>query len=554
VTRLRILALLAALVPAHGWAQTAQTARPPDACTIEGVVLGEGSGQPLGKARAVVSSIDTPDAVFSIVTSADGRFAISDIPPGRYRLSVTREGYVSQEYGQRNSGQPGSVVLLQSGQHLTGVTFRLLATAVLTGGIADTDGEPISGVQVQILRRGYAPGPRFIPAGFATTNDRGEYRIWGLTPGRYFVAAVYSVAVESGGTMMAIPKTGLEPGRAKEAYVRTFFPGTVDASAAAPIDLGAGEEQRVVQFAMVVAPMVRVHGRALNLVNARGPRGTTIQLSSRTQGAGLPFVRRAVVNDDQGNFEIPDVLPGAYALVAQWTDGANRYYAQQAIDVGMSDVGGVTVAVIPGRNLTGRVRTETAAGVDLASLHVEVRPRDALPAFAGSVVPVNADGTFSLTNLPPGVFDVYVLGGPDGTYLKSARWGAQDTFGAGLIVTPEETAGVLDVVVRRSAAVVGGVVLDAQQRPAAGVTVALIPESDRRARTDFYWTATTDDRGRFDLSGVSPGTYAALAWSSIEAGAFMDADFLQPFEGRARRLAVGETGHVDADLTVIVTR
>ncbi len=507
----RALLCLVALLAALPCAALPSPAQTPEKCIVEGIVLSAGTSQPLAKAHVALVSVDNPSRTYAVVTKADGRFLLKDVEPGRYRLSVTRERYLTQEYGQRNrnqANQAGSILTLDPGRHLSEITFRMVATAALEGRVLDTGDEPLPRTRVEAMRRSYTQGrPSLTIVGTAQTNDRGEYRIWGLQPGRYFLGAIYSVAVDPSGMMAAIP-TANPPSRT-----------------------------------------VRVRGRVVNTANPQGARGISVQLMSRTQGAAFPLFNSAVTNDDQGNFEIRGVVPGSYVLVGFWNEGLRRYTARQALDVSNSDIDGVVLVLAPGISLTGRIHS--GAQIDLTTLHVNLRSREDLSVFELSLASVKADGTFSLSNVPEGAFDVYLFGVPGGVYLKSARINGQETLESGLTIIRGQPLGTLELELGHSGAQIDGLVLDAEKLPISGAQVVLVPDGNRRTRMDFYKTTTTDQMGRFHLGGVPPGAYKLFAWEDIEPGAYMDPEILRLFESRANQLTIEDLRRYDAELTLI---
>ncbi len=78
-------------------------------------------------------------------TDANGRFEIKDIEPGRYHLEASRNGYASQEYGQRTADGPGTILALTPGEHPRDISFRLIAAAAVAGHVYDEDSEPVAG-------------------------------------------------------------------------------------------------------------------------------------------------------------------------------------------------------------------------------------------------------------------------------------------------------------------------------------------------------------------------------------------------------------------------
>src|SRR5262249_23433055 len=123
-------------------------------------------------------------------TGADGRFALKNVPAGRYKLSVTRNGYVTAEYGQKKPSDPGTAFTLNAGEERKDLPFRLIPAAVITGRVFDEDGEPVQSATIMASREVYHEGRRTLATkGWAQTNDLGEFRLYGLAPGKYYVSA-----------------------------------------------------------------------------------------------------------------------------------------------------------------------------------------------------------------------------------------------------------------------------------------------------------------------------------------------------------------------------
>ena len=163
-----------------------------DECSIVGMVVKLAGSEPLTKARVHLQSMEDRTRSISTVTNAGGRFELKGIDAGRYRLTVSRVGFVTQEYGQKKSDGPGAVLSLRPSQELKDLHFRLIPSSVIAGRILDEDGEPLPSVNVTAAREVYSDGKRALAMGATVeTNDLGEYRLFGLSPGRYFVSAVY---------------------------------------------------------------------------------------------------------------------------------------------------------------------------------------------------------------------------------------------------------------------------------------------------------------------------------------------------------------------------
>ncbi len=131
-------------------------------------------------------------------TDDDGRFVLAHVPAGSYSLWASKPGYVTTYYGSRHPGRgPGVPIAIADGGRLS-VSLRMLHGAAITGTIADEHGRPVSNLPVQAVQmeahQAAVALPSTTPAASASTDDRGIYRIYGLAPGTYLVAAVPNVS------------------------------------------------------------------------------------------------------------------------------------------------------------------------------------------------------------------------------------------------------------------------------------------------------------------------------------------------------------------------
>jgi hypothetical protein len=165
---------------------------------------------------------------------------------------------------------------------------------------------------------------------------------------------------------------------------------------------------------------------------------------------------------------------------------------------------------------------------------------------------VKEDGSFQMEDVGADRYTVSISGLPEGFYVKSVRSANLDVLAGGLEISAGSPA-PLDVVLSPHAAEVSGTVVDPKtQKPAAAVTVALVPqEKDRRNRDTFYRSTTTDQSGRFTFKGLVPGEYRVYAWEETEFGAWMDPDYLKPVESRGEAVSLSEGGRSTVQVNLI---
>ena len=152
-----------------------------------------------------------------------------------------------------------------------------------------------------------------------------------------------------------------------------------------------------------------------------------------------------------------------------------------------------------------------------------------------------------MKNVSQARYLVQVLNVPEGSYVKSVQFGAQEVPEEGLDLS-NGVAGSLQITLSPAGAQVDGRVQDQEDKPVSGATVVLIPDSRRYS---LYKEVNSDQNGGFSFKGVAPGEYTALAWEDIEPGAYQDPEFLKQFEGKVQAVSLKASDHKSVQLKVI---
>ena len=538
-------------LPQNPAALTSSEVKPEDLAAIEGTVRNSANGQPVRKAELTLRRGEPRPgsqvpAMFTTTTDDAGKFTMRDLEPGAYRLTVSRTGFAGTEYGARGPLRGGTTLNLSAHQRLTGIDFRLSPHAVITGRIVDVDGEPVANVSVSALRYRYFMGRRqLVPVGNAGTNDLGEYRIFGLASGRYYVSGTHQ------GSMFSMAEDRSAAPQTQEGYVPTYYPGTAELRSAALVDATSGNEIQQLNFRLSRSRAVRVRGRIINQTG-KTDRGSNVMLQPKDV-AGMMGPYRSFASGPEGQFELRSVPPGSYTLIAMAQDDQQRMISvRQSLEVGVNNVENVIVTISPGIELRGDVRAEEPGTLNLTAVRVALRPSDPGVMYGG--MPggtVSENGRFTLMNVQPDRYSVTVAGLPDGFYVQSIRMEEVDALESGLDLT-RGAAGSLQIVLSGKAAQVEGAVTNEKQEPVAGSTVVLIPTSEkRREQFQFHKTVNTDQHGHFILKGLEPGEYKLFAWEDIENGAWMDPEVLQPAESKGKTIVLRQSSRESVDMRVI---
>ena len=574
--------------------------------TLESVGAGAQVAQLQDRLQTMVGTVS---AQTQAVTDDSGRFMFTGVEPGDYRISVDREGYVRQEYGQRSFNSPGTIVSVAAGQRVTNIDFQMIPGGSISGRIFNEEGEPIANASVQAQTYTYQQGRRVLmPTGQgAQTNDLGEFRLFWLSPGDYYITAtrrgnlaaanpvvVQQTVTEQRGQQGGPGGRGANRGgpnptpaaagapQNEQTYAPSYFPGTVNPESASAISLTPGGEVRGVEFGIRPTPTVSVRGQVIVPVSTApaaqatpapqppaggrggiGPRGggpggrPQINVMLTRTGAGRFWFggqNRTNVRQD-GFFDISGVVPGSYNLTVVARQDGQQFSSRIKLDVADNGVDNLTIALKPGIAIPGRIFLDGTppAGFRMNQLRVNLMPAEEM---GGGVGPTNAqvgeDGTFTIPNVPSLEYRVRVGGLPQGAYVMAGRIGSEDAVNQPFSVSGDQV--VLQLQIGFLAGQVRGTVVDARGSAYQGAMVTLVPDDPRRLRTELYFSTPTDQYGRFNFATVPPGGYKVFAWEEIPNGAYMDPEYIRRFEERGRVVKVDPAAAVDSQVPVITAR
>jgi hypothetical protein len=494
--------------------------------SIEGIVLRAATETPSPLVNARLELVGAPKPLSVVRTDASGRFVFTGLPPGRFRLHVTKDGFIRQEYPHAAMGAPGLPIRLSSGQELRDVVFLMEPARSISGQVRDRLNAPISDIVVQALQRGFdVRGNRTLSlAASTTTDDKGNYRLYWLDPGEYFISAIP-------------PRTPATPAACE--IGPTYFPGFGEIDDAKIIRLDSLRDANGLDFLLQAQCMIPVHGVVNSMATGR-PVVTTLSLSAVEDGNGVARFQVRSTGESplsRDNFTIPSVARGSYILSAVLGEerGAKRIIVRPySRDPGVQ----ADLELSAGLPVRGRF-FGVPAGTDFRATRIALAEMDtALPQPEDAGV---TEGTFKIEGVQPGYYSINVSGLPEDLYVKAAVFGGADALEKPLTVVrgpdPEELA----IQLGDDGGRLAGGVFDAGDRRYVGAHVTLIP-SDRRSRLDLYRTDVSREDGSFSLRGIAPGDYKLFAWMNPETNAYLNAEYMRYYEdfGTPVRIAPGE--------------
>lgn len=530
---------------------TAAQAASPTKGVLSGIVTDAATGQPLKKTTIVFRNSQAGGQRFqqplATSTGIDGRFSMQ-LDPGEYRLIASRNGYVRQSYGSKDARRPGTIITLAANQTINDIKFQMVPGGVITGRVIDEDGEPMSGVTVQALRAVYADGERQLQpsGGMGRTDDRGEYRIFGLLPRRYYVSATRRGMMDfmTGPGEDGPGPPGMMP--QAEGYAAMYYPGVADPSAASAVDVKAGDEQRV-NFSLVPSRTYKVGGRVFDSSGQPLKQGFGV-LMPRSGGGGRQMMSSNFAQIQNGKFEVHGVLPGSYSLMIGVRD-EEAEGARRDVEVADQDVTGINLTLSPGTEIHGTVKFVDFTGKQ-PDLNIMLAPKRQGTFFGMTSGTVKPDGSFVLKGVFPEDY-ITSVNVPMNAYLKSVKVGGDETVTSGFNGAKATT---MEIVISGKAATIEGTVTDADGKPYPGATVVLTSDKPLRSRRNSGpETTSTDQNGHFVFRGLRPANYSVSAWDDIDEEEYSDPDFSKRQEGRFTAVKVGEGESQTKDLKLVTS-
>jgi hypothetical protein len=476
----------------------------PDRGRVEGTVLNTATSQPVVKAWVTLRAQSGAYAATSSVTDAQGHFVFMNLSGGAYWIEAQRDNFL------KDSGAP---LTLAPGEVRKDLLLRITPYGAIAGHVRTEEGDPISNLRVTAMVYEYRTGGRqLVSRSSTTTNDLGEYRLFGLIAGKYFLRTEQRTTPGAG-----------------DIYPATYYPGATDASGAAPLELGAGQELRDKDLVLY-----RTHAWTIRGKVAIPPGASRIVVSLNENG-----MTSAGVDETTGAFELRGVAPGAYILTAYGGAGEKTYIARQPIQVTARDIDDIELRLTPYVDLKGVLRIEGRTSIEPSQLSIGMQ---------GITASVKENGTFTFRDVPP---DIYrpTVGGAEDLFVKGIRCGPADVTESGVDLTGGAACD-LAITVSANGGQIQGSVEDDQGQPVKAVTVTLVAQGTRR--TDLFKQTTSDAGGHFKLVGVAPGSYRLYAWEAVDFNAVRyDPDFVKPYESLGQSLQIVEAARENVSLRQI---
>ncbi|MBO0857554.1 MAG: carboxypeptidase regulatory-like domain-containing protein [Chloracidobacterium sp.] len=473
------------------------------------VTVEEADLQLLGE-RAGVESPQRPP--IEVRTDNDGRYRVTGLTEGNYVVRALSKAYVF-------SKDPFGVeafksVTLDDGESRDDIDIALVRGGVITGRVADAEGRPVIGTEARLFSADEKGRPKsdFDPYNLSMfqTDDRGNYRIYGLTAGRYILGVGGALTSDLAGRK----------------FHTTFYPDATDRSQAKIIEVKEGAELTDIDIRLGAEKEThQVSGRVIDAETRKPLPGISVLCmeapDKKNWGtrSGTP-----ATTDGEGRFRCADLNPGRYEL-SLWerTRVGGEYYSEKTVfEMAGSDVDDLEVRAVRGSTISGVVVIEGAsdpavrAMLQRMSVGVQIAGYGDYDRAARTTARVAVDGGFRLTGAPPGTASFFIEGEQDSAFsIRRIERDGVEIRSAFEIRQGEQITGVRIVLAQNKATIRGQVDVAGVNLPegcqlqiwAITINTTTGNESLPAFRSNGSRHVTADEKRRFLIERLTSGEY-----------------------------------------------
>lgn len=500
--------------------------------SLSGTVVNSSTGEPVPHALVQFFL----GGVHVALSGPDGRFRFDNLPGGPATISAQKPGFFSpQEIGMGQMGESPYPVV-QVGRDTGDISVKLMPAGSISGRVTNSDGEPISGVQVRIILKHMVGGEmRWEDRANTTTDDTGNFRSSGLLPGDFYVATVAHSVSE----LAPLARTAKQ--NFDEVYSGLFFPGTADAASASPVHVEPGQQVEA-DFSLRTERAYRISGVITGGLSGR----TGISLLDAN---GNQIWAKSGYDSSRSEFRFFDVPPGVYSILAtSVTETGQAMYGLTEVGVSASDVSNVGVNVMPSVRIPVQVEIEgVAAGPSPPAVSVHLAPQDHNNFNQGGWTqgpqPGQEGAENSISNVMPGRYRVEVQQVAQ-YYVSSVRSGAIDLTRDDLVIAPGSPPAPIQIALHANPASLHGTVKAGDQQVRAFVLV--LPDGDSADEPRQVFTA-----GQFSFSGLAPGSYHVYAFPSLNEIEYKNPEAMKRYADLATQVTLSENESKEISVNLI---
>jgi len=435
------------------------------------------------------------------VTDDEGNYRITNVPPGNYTVVISAPVFASAD-----QSRPQKTVLVGKGETIENIDFALVRGGVITGRVTDSDGRPLIGEEIFVSLVNKEDRQFFFGRERRRTDDRGIYRIFGLQPGSYRVAAGQDENDGFGGM--------------RGGYKRTFHPDAAEVSKATLVEVKEGSEATNVDITVGQSiPKYSASGRIIDGETGRPLPGVSYGVQMFLGSQGSSSMTSGATSNSEGDFKWGNLAPGKYAIFfepppnSEWRADPARF---EVID---QDVTGLIVKTSKGASASGVIVLEGTndkavyASLTKAMLYAHVMNESSTGNSSPSTS-INADGSFRFGALQAGTvnFGLFTQQHFNRQRLRIVRVERDGVvYSRGVEIKDSEQVTGLRLVVNYANGTIRGVVTLGKGTPAPdghfNISLNRVGDNDGSFISNFNGPPQVDARGQFVAEGLLPGTY-----------------------------------------------
>lgn len=510
--------------------------KPQPTAVLRGRVTTFPDGRPLARARVMLQRPDRPYAWVTI-TDAEGRYEITELEAfDNYMLSASKSGYAPRVWGEKQLPELPEPLKIAGGQVLENIDVALAEQLWVQGKILDSDGTPFAGAVVSALRPVFVGDRReMVTVAEIITNDKGEYRLFGLPAGQYFISAVDPAFLSTGDHQGPL------------VYAATFYPGVASPEGATRITLEPGLPRENIDFPLSIIKPARVSGRIVSHDNKPLYSGAVVMSPFRADRAASFTITRVDIKPD-GNYEFFNVPPGRFIIRSRGeTDSEGvTLFGSFMLNVEGHSTSGVNMTLLPGARLEGTAAWEGTSPVPATAGEVRVRApmtdgNTLGDALTGNLRP---DGSWVIRGAMVGGHLLRVEYLPAPWELKSVLYRGQDVTDIPLHFNAGDDIRGLRVVFSDRPTRLQGRIISGEGDDYESYRVVAFPANQMfwKPASRHIKLARPDREGRFLITGLPPAIYYLAASRDVDESDLGDTRTLDRLTAAATtvRLTEGE--------------